>query len=170
MPPWKKIQYGDLNPEKVKAYYGGSFPVCKGRKHKYPSPKAEKSWMRLVTDALNYQRRMRYYASKGMRDKMKQVRNYRYEYLLYHCRPEQKKRRTIRNTHRKHFQEKTGTDLKGKHVHHTDPVSMSLKKAKVLTKKQHQKTHADEVNELKKKEKTLKKKAPAKKKTQSKKK
>lgn len=149
--PWKKIEYGELKAEKVKSYYGGSFPKCSGRKYKYPSQKAEKTWMRLITDALNYQRKMKYYKSKNMPFK----RNYKYEYLLFHCRPEQRKRRSIRNKHRKHFQDKLGSDLKGKHVHHTDPVSMSLGKAKVLTTKQHQKTHSDEVNQLKKKEEKL---------------
>lgn len=150
MVPWKKIEYGKLDITKAKSYYGGSFPECNGRKYKYPSPKAEKTWLRLITDALNYQRKLKYYAANNMEGKVK--RNYRYEYLLYHCRPEQKKRRAIRNSHRIHFKEKLGGDLKGKHVHHTDPVTMSLSKAKVLTKKEHQKTHSDEYKKLNKKE------------------
>lgn len=160
---WEKIPYGELKPEKVKAYYGGSFPDCNGKKYKYPRPTAEKTWMRLITDALNYQRKIAYYKKNKMYDKVKKERNYRYEYVLYHCRPEQKKRRSIRNQHRAKMQEKTGQSLKGKHVHHTDPVSMSFGKAKVMTKAEHRKFHSDDVKKLQKKEAELKAKKTVKK-------
>lgn len=149
---WKRIPYGSIKPETVKKYYGGSFPDCNGKKHKYPKPTAEKAWMKLITDALNYQRKIGYYRKNKMFDKIKKERNYKYEYVLFHCRPEQKERRAIRNRHRLMMQKKTGSKLKGKHVHHTDPVSMSFSKAKVMTHDQHKKFHSNDVKKLQRQE------------------
>lgn len=151
---WKKLKDGEVSVEKMKAYYGGKWPDCNGRKYKYPGPKADKAWAKLITSALNYQRKIVYYKRNNMMERAKKERNYKYEYVLYHCRPEQKARRGIRNKHRAEAEKKHGS-LKGKHVHHTNPVTMGIKSTVVLTEKQHRDLHAKEVNELNKKMKKL---------------
>lgn len=125
----------DLDVDKVKARYGGSFPAMRGKKYRYPKPENEEAWMKLVCKAMNYRERQMKAAKAGRPFK----RDYRLEYVSYHCRPDQIKRRAKRNLDRKRMQQKNGSDLKGKHVHHLG--SERLTRPVVLTKKQHIEAH-----------------------------
>lgn len=129
------IRREDLKAEEVKKRYGGSFPTIKGRKYRYPKPENEEAWLKLVCRALNYRERQ----IKAARERKPFKRDSKLEYLIYHCLPDQRKRRSQRNIDRKKMQEKTGKALKGKHVHHKDQVKLA--KPVVMDGKKHLKMH-----------------------------
>ena len=114
--------------DQIKAHFGGALPACKGKKYKYPS--SEDGWRSLFAKALMYQTKMR-------EGKIK-VRNYKFEYILYHARDKERKRRSQRNKDRKTMRE-NGHEVNGKEVHHMDATN--LRRPVVLTKKEHDKMH-----------------------------
>lgn len=113
--------------------YGG-FPVMNGRCHRYPEPHHEFRWICLARRALDYQRMNVWCFRVG---EPVPPRNSQYEYLLYHGRPEQIKRRSTRNQHR----EALGAG-KGEEVHHRNRKTLSLRSAVVVTRRAHDAIHA----------------------------
>lgn len=62
-------------------------------------------------------------------------RSYREEYLRYHSKPAQKKRRALRNKARRLAASKLGkAAIRGKDVHHTDSKKLSTKGIRVISK------------------------------------
>jgi len=149
-PKFNPIKPNKLNKRKVLNYYGGKFPYCSGKKYRYPKPEEEEKWMKLITKALNYRSKMFYNHRYGLK---KIKRNSKYEYLLYHCRPEQKLRRNKRNKDRRELSKIF--NLQNKDVHHNDPISMSIDKAVILTNSEHRKHHSKEKKDLIKNEKII---------------
>ena len=136
----KRVYPSKLSKAKYKKMYGGKFPDIKSRKadRSYPSSSDEKAWMRLIADALNHRNVQTFNYYEGLPPPEK---NTQYEYVLYHCKPEQVKRRSTRNKHRKEMKEKTGKSLKGKHVHHKDSKTMKKSSTVVLPAHTHLKAH-----------------------------
>jgi hypothetical protein len=149
-PKFVPLTPNKLNKKKVLSYYGGKFPVCNGKKYRYPKPEEEEKWMKLISSALTYRNKMFYNHRHGLKPVK---RNSKYEYLLYHCRPEQKVRRNKRNKDRRELSKTV--DLTNKHVHHENPISMSLKETVVLTENEHRKHHSKEKKDLIKDEKNI---------------
>ena len=149
-PKFVPLTPNKLNKKKVLSYYGGKFPVCNGKKYRYPKPEEEEKWMKLISSALTYRNKMFYNHRHGLKPVK---RNSKYEYLLYHCRPEQKVRRNKRNKDRRELSKTV--DLTNKHVHHENPISMSLKETVVLTQNEHRKHHSKEKKDLIKDEKKI---------------
>jgi hypothetical protein len=119
----------DVDLEKIKAHFGGSLPVCNGKKYRYPT--TEEGWRVLFAKALNYQTKIR--NGRSMK------RNYKFEYILYHARDAERARRSKRNKDRKVMRE-NGHDVDGKEVHHLDAKNLS--RPVVVTRKEHDRLHA----------------------------
>ena len=116
---------------------GGKFPDISGRQHAYPPSSNEKAWTALVNRAV----RMRF------KDKLALASNKsppsckarpQYEYILFHCSPYSKRKRAIRNAHRKLKGLKVGDP---RVVHHENQRTMNFSSAVVLTKCQHKRAH-----------------------------
>lgn len=126
----------DLSVAHYKKKYGGSFPDINSAR--YPRPEDEKAWMALIAAALTHENRKRY----NHLNNLPPVKgNSRYSYVLYHCTATAKKRRATRNKHRNIIQKATGKSLKGLHVHHTNPKTLSLCSTIVLKDRKHLKMH-----------------------------
>ncbi len=82
-PKFVPLTPNKLNKKKVLSYYGGKFPVCNGKKYRYPKPEEEEKWMKLISSALTYRNKMFYNHRHGLKPVK---RKSKYEYLLYHCR------------------------------------------------------------------------------------
>lgn len=135
-----RVYPSKLSKNKYKKMYGGKFPDIKSRKkdRSYPPPEDEKAWMRLIADALNHRNEQTYAYKNGLPPPEP---NTQYAYVLYHCRPVQIQRRSIRNKHRKEIKEETNKSLKGKHVHHKDSKRMTKSSTVVIDGTQHLKAH-----------------------------
>ena len=134
-----KVSRGEINvsSKRAREICGGSFPVVNGRKYKYPAPSNVKAWTALVNSALRMKQRDN--AALKAKKSVPQCANRRkYEYVLYHCNPHSKWKRTTRNKHRKAHGLKVGDP---RVVHHHDQGSMDLKKTVVLTPCEHQQEH-----------------------------
>tara|TARA_R110002153_G_scaffold45380_1_gene128018 strand:- start:4259 stop:4729 length:471 start_codon:yes stop_codon:yes gene_type:complete len=129
----RKRKPSELDVEKAKNYYGGKFPKIKGKKYKYPKPENEKGWICLITNALNYQDKKKIMLQK----RMEPINNPKFEYVLYHCRPDKIKDRAQRNKDRKIHLEK-GDD---RVVHHYNQKNLKKSKTVILTHCEHQKMH-----------------------------
>lgn len=133
----KKLTHEQIDIERAKAYFGGAFPRCAGRKYRYPRPENERAWAKLVCAALNHRNEARARARAGLKP---QRRNYKYETVLFHCRDEQRQRRAKRGRHRRELAR--SLDLGGKHVHHLD--RKNLRRPVVLSERAHHRLHASE--------------------------
>jgi hypothetical protein len=132
-PAPKKRKACDLDVKKAKSYYGGCFPSIKGKKYRYPKPEDETAWVLLITNALNYQDKKKHSLRNGYIPK----NHPKFEYILYHCRPDKIKDRTQRNKDRKKVLKK-GDD---RVVHHYNPSDLKKSKTVILTHCEHQKMH-----------------------------
>ena len=121
----------------LKKLYGGKLPCIKGRQCRYPSGTDEKGWVVLYAAALTYRNKDRYCHLNKFRPPVCKNRS-KFEYLLFHGRPDQRKDRAIRNRDRKLHGLKKGNKMV---VHHLDPDNMTSKKTAVLTHCQHQRAH-----------------------------
>ncbi len=115
--------------------YGG-FPVMNGRCHRYPEPHHEHRWVCLTRQALDYQRARVWCFRAGEEPP---PRNSQFEYLLYHGKPEQIKRRATRNKHRAILKPN-----KDEEVHHHDRRRLSLSSAVVVSRRKHDEIHAED--------------------------
>lgn len=122
--------------------YGG-FPCMSGRKHRYPEQHHEYRWVCLARRALDYQRVNIWCFRVGL---PAPSRNPQFEYLLYHGRPEQIRRRATRNKHRAYL----GAG-KGQEVHHRDQKTLSLRSAVVVSSRAHDAIHSVKKKATKKK-------------------
>jgi hypothetical protein len=136
-PPGRSKRPPRVNADEAREWltksYGG-FPCIRGRKHSYPEQHHQYRWVCLARKALDYQRMSVWCFRVGA---PRPARNSRFEYLLYHGRPEQIKRRSTRNKHRAHLAVK-----KGYEVHHRDPKNLSLRSAVIVSRKAHDAIHA----------------------------
>lgn len=146
----KRVYPSRLSKKKYKDMYGGSFPLIVPRKKErtYPDPSDEKAWMRLIADALNHKNLARYNHQNGLPPPPP---NTQYAYVLYHCKPVQKKRRAQRNLHREQIKTETGKGLKGKHVHHRDRKTLKKSSVVIMDKKAHLRMHGKQFSEEAKK-------------------
>lgn len=133
----RRILPHEVDIELFKSRFDGSLPDIKGSKYRYPSPDDENKWRCLLAKAYTHKRYEMFCIRAGRRAK----RNYKFEYILYHARPDQKRRRTKRNQDRKIMVLK-GKVTRGREqeVHHMD--SANLRKPVVLTVKQHDRIHS----------------------------
>lgn len=125
----------DLN--KLKKLYGGKLPDIKGKKRKYPSRDDEDGWRVVYAAALTYKNKDRFCRTRGYEPPACAHKS-KYEYLLFHGRPDKKKDRAARNRDRKIHGLKKGDK---RVIHHLDPNDMSTKKTVMLTHCQHQRMH-----------------------------
>lgn len=140
----------DLRPLIVA--YNGKLPDIKSKTKKYPSPDDVEGWKVLYADALTYRNKGRYCAQNGFAPPAcpKAVKS-KYEYLLYHGRPDQVLARSKRNSDRKKHGLKKGDK---RQLHHTNPDDIHNSAVIKLTHCEHQMVHGKTC----KKEKTKKKK------------
>lgn len=131
-----KVHAHELDLQQVLKSFGGKFPVCKGKRYRYPKPDDHVKWMNLIARAYTHRNRIREAFKQG---KVPPKRNFKLEYAMYHCKQDQVSRRAKRNKHREIIAR--NKDLKGKDVHHTDPRNLTLASARVLTEKEHQQVH-----------------------------
>jgi hypothetical protein len=121
---------------KAKRYYGGSFPLVRGRKHTYPRPSDEKGWMRLIRQAVAYDKQRSAAVRSGR--PAPACPDQRFAYILFHASPVEKKRRALRGKHRQLHGLKVGDR---RHVHHLNPGTMAFSQTVVLTPCQHKRQH-----------------------------
>jgi hypothetical protein len=136
----RKILPHEVNIELFKARFNGKLPDIKGTKYKYPPSHDEEKWRCLLAKAYTHKRYELFCVKAGRKAK----RNYKFEYILYHARPDQRQRRSKRNQDRKTMV-LNGKVTRGRkqEVHHMD--SVNLKKPVVLTVKQHDQIHSKKV-------------------------
>jgi hypothetical protein len=125
-------------PDEARAWlqrcYGGC-PSITGRKHVYPASHHTARWVSLTRQALDWQRQRTW----CLRNKAPlPPRNAQFEYVLFHGRPEQIKRRGTRNKHRAKLEAPKGTE-----VHHRNQRTLALSSAIVVTKRKHDQIHAE---------------------------
>lgn len=125
-------------PDEARAWlqrcYGGC-PSITGRKHVYPASHHTARWVSLTCKALDWQRNRTW----CLRNKATlPPRNAQFEYVLFHGRPEQIKRRGTRNKHRAKLGAPAGTE-----VHHKNQRTLALTSAVVVTKRKHDQIHAE---------------------------
>lgn len=126
-----------LTTAQAKKRMGGSFPVIKGNRFRYPNPSNEVAWTALVNKAVA-QREKDMAAVKSGKEKPRCAMRAKYEYILFHCGPRTKQKRAIRNKHRRmHGLKKNDPRV----VHHHDQKTMSFAKTVVMTPCQHKKVH-----------------------------
>ena len=130
--PWTAA----TNKEIAKKYYGGSFPLVRGRKYTYPAPSAEGAWMVLIRAAVKFDKARN--AAIVNRTPIPVCPDPRLLYILFHAKPKEIKRRAIRVKHRKQHGLEVGDK---RQVHHTDPTKMTFKSTLVLTHCQHKRKH-----------------------------
>ena len=140
----------DLRPLIVA--YNGTLPDIKSKTKKYPSPTDTEGWKVLYADALTYRNKGRYCSQNGFAPPAcpKALKS-KYEYLLYHGRPDQVLARSKRNADRKKHGLKKGDK---RQLHHTNPDDIHNSDVIKLTHCEHQAVHGKTC----KKEKTKKKK------------
>ena len=136
--PWAAA----TNKDVAKAYFGGTFPLVRGRKYTYPPPSAEAAWMVLVRAAIKFDKAR--HASILSRTPIPTCPDPRLSYILFHARPLEIKRRAIRVKHRKQHGLKVGDKDQ---VHHKDPTKMTFKSTVVLTHCEHKKEHGQVCDE-----------------------
>ena len=136
-PGFKVMYKSNMNKSKCKSLYNGKFPDIKGSKFKYPKQSNCEAWMYLITEALMY-RNLYKYCMKNDLPLEKDPNKSQYEYILYHGRPTQIKRRTTRNKHRKLSGLKVGDP---RHVHHMDRKNLDYGKTVILTPCEHKRAH-----------------------------
>mmetsp|Transcript_10301 Transcript_10301/g.18948 ORF Transcript_10301/g.18948 Transcript_10301/m.18948 type:complete len:195 (-) Transcript_10301:18-602(-) len=140
--PDPKKGYAVVKPQaldvvRVKAFYGGKFPTVNGGKHTYPSPSDEKRWLVLIAEAMTYRNKKRHHARKGIKFKP-DPRSSQFEYVLYHGRPDQIKRRAKRNRDRR-LMLANGLGRSHHEIHHLD--GPRLQKPIALTHCEHKRMH-----------------------------
>lgn len=140
--PWAAAN----NKAMAKKFYGGSFPLIKGRKYTYPLPHEEDKWMRLVKAAIAYDKKNKDFLSKGL--KPPRSADPRHHYILFHARPQEIARRSIRVQHRRMHGLEVGDP---RQVHHEDQDTMAFKDTILLTHCQHKREHGQACDEDKKK-------------------
>jgi hypothetical protein len=136
MPIHKKVHPHEVDLFAFKARFNGKLPHIKGKKYRYPPPEDEDRWRCLLAKAYTHRKYVLLCAKNGRTAK----RHYKYEYLLYHARPDQVKRRTIRNRDRFLLKERGELPTETHEVHHMD--SKNLRRPVALTPKQHDRMHA----------------------------
>ena len=125
----------------ITTHFPNGFPECKGRKYRYPKPSNEKAWKSLLTRALAYQKKKK--NANFLKKEMKS--NPKFDYVLFHIRDGEKKRRCIRTKQRYHLTKLHGSHkMKNKEIHHTDRKNLSLKGIKLLSAKQHDAMHRND--------------------------
>ena len=134
-PPWVNIKPTDKLLARFKKIHGGSIPDISGRKHKYPIKSNEKAWCKLYANALTYRNKSKYCLRKGYEQPNSKYK-YKYEYLIYHGRPDQKDKRGIRNKDRKENGLVKGDKLV---VHHWNQDNMTG--IEIMTHCEHQRAH-----------------------------
>lgn len=137
--PFRPVRPEEVDVEYAKSFFGGSFPRMNGAKHKYPAPENEAAWVKLIAEALTYRKRKKWCYQNGLEEK-KHAKASKYEYVLYHGRPDQIKRRATRNRHR-HAALKNGTLKPGEELHHQD--AKNLRKPVAVTPCQHNRLHGE---------------------------
>ncbi len=140
--PWAAA----TSKEIAKKYYGGAFPLVRGRKYTYPPPSAEAAWMVLIRAAIKFDKAR--HTAMLSRSPIPLSPDPRLLYILFHARPIEIKRRAIRAKHRKQHGLAVGD---ARQVHHTDPTKMTFKSTVVLTHCEHKKEHNMVCDEDKKK-------------------
>jgi hypothetical protein len=108
-----------------------------GRAYKYPAPSNEAAWTALVNRALAMKAADDAALSAGKTPPVCAQRR-QYEYVLYHCNPRSKWKRTKRTQHRAAHGLAPGDH---RVVHHQDQRHMSFAKSVVLTPCDHMKAH-----------------------------
>ncbi len=144
-----KRDWTKLDIEKAKSFYGGQFPKIKGKNYRYPKPENEQAWMKLIAAALTYKDQCTYCYRNEMKAPVCKYKA-KYEYILYHARPEEKKKRHKRNIDRRENGLKKGDT---KVVHHTNPQDLHKGTTKVLTHCEHMREHGWKCKEDKNKNK-----------------
>ena len=126
-----------LTVAQAKRRMGGAFPRVKGTKYRYPVPSNESAWTSLVNRARQweYKERQAFLAGKPP---PKCACKSKYQYILHHASPRERKRRSLRNQHRAALGLKKGDK---RVVHHRDRKNLSLESTEVLTRCQHKKIH-----------------------------
>lgn len=132
---------GRVRPEHVdieafKKRFGGCFPAINGRKYRYPAADDERRWVCLIAQALTWDR-VRVWCARIGKDPP--PARPKFSYILYHARPDQKKRRSKRNKHRRELGAPPGTE-----VHHQDQKRLSRKSAIVISEAEHDRIHASD--------------------------
>ena len=120
--PFRRVKPGELCLVRAKSYFGGKFPEVKGSKYRYPSPTNEQAWLRLIAEALTYKKRKKWCFEHGLPE-TKNSKGPKYDYILYHARPDPVKRRTTRNRHRREAL-RNGTLKPGQELHHRDAKNL----------------------------------------------
>lgn len=136
-PPGTVVKPEACDLAKLKKDYGGSLPDIKGRKCRYPPPTDEAAWRKLYAAALTYKNKERYCRVHNLKAPQEPCKS-KYEYLLYHGKPEKKQDRSQRNKDRKINGLKKGDKLV---VHHMNPNNLQTKDTVKLTHCQHQRMH-----------------------------
>jgi hypothetical protein len=131
----RKVHPHEVDLVAFKARFNGTLPRIKGSKYRYPPPDDEDGWRCLLAKAYTHRRYALLCAKNGRTAK----RHYKYEYLLYHARPDQVKRRTTRNRDRRTLSERGEIPTKHHEVHHMD--SKNLRRPVALTPRQHDLMH-----------------------------
>lgn len=130
--PWEAA----TSKKVAKTYYGGSFPSINGNVHTYPDQGDEVAWMKLIRAAVAFDKARVKAVAEGR--PTRDCADKRLTYLLYHASPKQIQRRGTRNLHRRKRGLEPGDD---RHVHHTNPKTMSLKGTRIVTHCEHQRAH-----------------------------
>ena len=112
-------------------------PCISGRKTKYPAEDDIKGWKRIYAAALTYRNKERYCRLNGCEPPVCKDK-YKFEYLLFHGRPDKRDDRAARNRDRKIHGLKKGNKMV---IHHLEPGTMDSKKTVKLTHCQHQRMH-----------------------------
>ena len=126
-----------LTPAQAKRRLGGKFPAIKGGKYRYPAPTNKKGWTSLVNRALQQKYKDDLARYNGKPVPKCQYRR-KFEYILWHCSPIDRKRRNIRGQHRAMHGLGKGDD---RVVHHIDQDTLDFNRTVVLTHCQHQAIH-----------------------------
>lgn len=136
-PAGTTVKPADCDLSKLKAAYGGKLPDIKGRKCKYPPPTNEEAWRKLYAAALTYKNKERHCRLYGLPSPKEPCKS-KYEYILYHGRPDKKKDRAKRNRDRKLNGLKKGDKQV---VHHHNPKNLQTNDTVKLSFCDHQRMH-----------------------------
>ncbi|CAK9063240.1 Uncharacterized protein SCF082_LOCUS32788 [Durusdinium trenchii] len=120
-PGLRAVPKSKLSAKEAKGYFGGE----------------TQGWMFLVAEALTFRRVKQHCLDRGKQPPRNPYRC-QFECVLYHARPEEKKRRAMRNSHRARLGLKVGDP---RHVHHMERRTLDIRKAVVLTPCEHRKSH-----------------------------
>nr|BDC16833.1 hypothetical protein [Sicyoidochytrium minutum DNA virus] len=136
-PYFHPVPKSSVTVKKAKSYFGGTFPKVNGKVHKYPRPDDEEAWVWLIVEALTY-KKLQWYIMRYRLPKKKEPRRSQYEYVLYHGRPDQIKRRAKRNKDRRALGLTVGDP---RHVHHMKQDDLDIKHTVLLTQCEHKRLH-----------------------------